>query len=398
MLKPLSFSSIAFKNVSRKPLRTGILVISVVLLACVCVFALSFIFRVDGSIRKIADRLGADVLIVPAGSRGAAEEVLLENRVKSFYMDKAVVARLQQIEGIDKLTHQTYLVTLSSLCCSVPETVVVAFNQKTDFILGPWLTNKIGRTRGKGEAIAGKESAFNIAVGLTDVSTVMFGSLITMAGVLDKTGTGLDNAVFISDENIDDILKKGNTSIRPDQISIVFAKIKKGYDPRKVAGAIEDSMVEVDTMTRKDIGKSVIAAFSDMSRIFTLTVIIASLLCAFLAWAVFSAVVNERAAEIGIMRAMGAREMQVVRIFFIEAFVIGVAGSVLGVLVGTALFQVLLGGFTMVKTLSADLDAFERLYVSALAFSMGAGICVVGAFASLRRIKKMEPLAILKGQ
>jgi putative ABC transport system permease protein len=398
MVEPLSFSSIAFKNVRRKPLRTGILVMSVILLVCVCVFALSFIFRVDRSIRKMTDRLGADILIVPAGSRGAAEEVLLENKVKSFYMDKTVVSRLQQIEGIDKLTHQTYLVTLSSLCCSVPEAVVVAFNQDTDFILGPWLTHKIGRKLGRGEAIAGKESAFNIAQGLTDVSTVMFGNLFTIVGVLDKTGTGLDNAVFISDENIEDILEKGNASIRPDQISIVFAKVKKGYDPRKVAGVIEDSIIEVDTMTRKDIGKSVIAAFSDMSRIFTLTVIVASLLCAFLAWAVFSAVVNERAAEIGIMRAMGARESHVTRIFFIEAFAVGAAGSILGVVLGTALFQVLLAGFNMVKTLSADLDMFERLYVSALAFAMGTGICVIGAFASLRRIKKIEPLAILKGE
>lgn len=398
MAPPLSFSSIAFKNVRRKPLRTGILVLSVVLLACVCVFALTFVFRVDRSITKMTDRLGADILIVPSGSRGAAEEVLLENRVKSFYMDKSVVSRLQQIEGIDKLTHQTYLVTLTSLCCSVPEAVVVAFNQDSDFILGPWLTKKVGRRLGKGEAIAGKESAFNIALGLTDVSTVMFGNLFTIVGVLDKTGTGLDNAVFISDENIQDILEKGNVPIQPDQISIVFAKVKKGYDPRKVAGTIEDSMVEVDTMTRKDIGKSVIAAFSDMSRIFTLTVIIASVLCAFLAWAVFSAVVNERAAEIGIMRAMGARESHVSRIFFIEAFSIGVAGSILGVVLGTVLFQVLLSGFTVVKTLSADLTVAERLYVSALAFAMGAGICVVGAFVSLRRIKKIEPLAILKGQ
>ncbi|MGE5239891.1 MAG: ABC transporter permease [Chloroflexota bacterium] len=394
----LSFSSIALKNVRRKPLRTGILVMSVVLLACVCVFALSFIFRVDGSIRKMSERLGADILIVPAGSRGAAEEVLLENKVKSFYMDKSMVARLQQFEGIDRLTYQTYLVTLSSLCCSVPEAVVVAFNQDTDFILTPWLPKKLGRKLGKGEAIAGKESAFNVRLGLMDVSTVMFGNLFTIVGILDKTGTGLDNAIFIGDENIDDILKKGSTDIRPDQISIVFAKVKKGYDPRKVAGAIEDSIVELDTMTRKDIGKSLIAAFSDMSRIFTLTVIVASLLCAFLAWAVFSAVVNERAAEIGIMRAMGARESQVSRIFFTEAFVIGVTGSALGVLLGSLLFQILLGSFNMVKNLSADLGVLERLYVSALAFTLGAGICVVGAFASLRRIKKIEPLAILKGQ
>ena len=52
--------SFAFKNIKRKPLRTGILVFAIALLASALVFSLSFVQRVNGSIKKSSERLGAD--------------------------------------------------------------------------------------------------------------------------------------------------------------------------------------------------------------------------------------------------------------------------------------------------------------------------------------------------
>ena len=56
--------SFAFKNIKRKPLRTGILMFAIALLASALVFSLSFVQRVNGSIRKSSERLGADLLVV----------------------------------------------------------------------------------------------------------------------------------------------------------------------------------------------------------------------------------------------------------------------------------------------------------------------------------------------
>jgi len=204
--------SLAVKNLKRKPLRTGILVVAIGLLVSVLVFALSFVRRVDSGIRMTSERLGADLLIVPTGSRGAAEDVLLENRVKTFYMDKGLLDRVKAIKGIDKVTSQTYLATITGACCDVPESIVVAFNQETDFVVNPWLQKKLGRRLQKGEALVGSESAFNITMGLTEVDSVLFGNVFRMVGVLDKTGTGLDTAILIDENNIDDIVKKGKAT------------------------------------------------------------------------------------------------------------------------------------------------------------------------------------------
>jgi len=398
MTNKYTLLSLAIKNLKRKPLRTGILVVAIGLLVSVLVFALSFVRRVDSSIRITSERLGADLLIVPAGSRGAAEDVLLENKVKTFYMEKGLLDRVKAIKGIDKVTAQTYLATITGACCDVPESIVVAFNQETDFVVKPWLQKKLGRRLQKGEALVGSESAFNISMGLTEVDSVLFGNVFRMVGVLDKTGTGLDTAILIDENNIDDILKKGKANIKPGQISVIFAKVKKGFDPIRVAAELEDSIIETDTVARKDIGKNVINALRDINRIFLITFILASLLAAFLAWAVFSGIANERSREVGIMRAIGAKESHVMKLFLIEVIVIGGFGSLMGIFAGTALSFLLAKGFAILKNISTDLSTFERLGIGIIGFVIGTSVCVVGALSPIQRIKKMEPLIVLKGE
>lgn len=396
MTKEFTLSSIAIKNLKRKPIRTGILVIAIGLLVSTTVFALSFVKRVDSSIKITSDRLGADLLIVPTGSRGAAEDVLLENKVKSFYMDKDIIERVRNVEGIGDLTYQTYLVTITGVCCDVPESVVVAFNQDNDFIIKPWLNKKIGRRLGKGEAIVGSESAFNIRLGLTEVDSVMFGNVFKMIGVLDKTGTGLDNAIFIDENNIEDILKKGKSDIKPGQISVIFAKVKKGYDPSRVAGEIEDSIIEVDTVARKDIGKNLISTLRDINQIFLITIILASMLSAFLTWAIFSAIVNERSMEVGIMRAIGAKESHIIKIFIIEVLILGMAGSLCGIFIGTYIALTLSKVFAIQRSISASLTAVEWTGIGFIGFIIGTGICLIGALSPIFRIKRLEPFVAIK--
>lgn len=398
MAREFSLHTVAAKNLRRKKLRSLILVAAIALLVTVLVFAFSFVQRVNSSIRLTYERLGADVLVVPTGSRGAAEDILLENKVKSFYMDKGIMGKLKEIKGIEKMSHQIYLVTLSGLCCDVPESMVVAFDQDTDFVVTPWLKERFQRKLNKGEAIVGHESAFNINIGLMEIDSVLFGNVFKMVGVLDKTGTGFDNAIFVSDDNIDDIIRNGKSDIKPNQISIVFLRVKKGYDPYRVARDIEDSVIEVDAVARKDIGKDLINTLKDISRIFTFTILISSILGVFLAWAVFSAIANERSREVGIMRALGAKEGHIVRLFLLEVLVIGCIGSIMGIVSGTAISFATAKNFSIMKKLVTDLSITERIYITILSFGIGTVVCMIGALSPIQRIKKLEPLVVIKGE
>lgn len=386
----------ATKNLRRKPLRSFVLVISIGLVVSIFIFSLSFVINVSSSIRKTSERLGADILVVPSGTRGAAEDVLLENKARPFYMDKAIIGRVKGIKGIDFVTPQTYLTTLTGLCCDVPETVVVTFNQDSDFIVSPWLKEKLKRRLKKGEAIAGHESSLNIDLGLMEIDSVLFGNTFRIVGSLDKTGTGLDNAIFISDENMEDIIKNGKVDIKPGQISILFVKVKKGYDPYKVAREIEDNIVEVDTIARRDIGKNLINSLRDINSIFILSLFISSTLSLFLTWAIFSAVVNERIREIGIMRAIGAKTRQIAMLFLFEVLLISVIGSLLGVVSGTFLSFSLFKSFYILRTVSVELTVIQRILIALLSFIAGLVISVMGALSPIWKIKRTDLLSITK--
>lgn len=390
--------SFSLKNIKRKPLRTGILMFAIALLVSALVFSLSFVQRVNGSIKKTSERLGADLLIVPTNARGAAEEVLLENKIKSFYMDAKFIDRIKIVEGIDKVTEQTYLVTMSTMCCSVPEAMVIAFNQDTDFIIMPWLREKLKHRLEKGEAVAGTESSFNIRLGLVEVDSMLFGSVFRIVGTMDPTGTGLDNAVFITLENMDRIMKSGKAKVKPGDISVIFAKVKPGIDPATVAATIENTIIDVDVMARKDIGKNIISTLKDMSRIFTMTILLAAVMAFFLVWAIFTAIANERAKEVGIMRAIGAKESHILTLFFIEVLVIGIAGSLIGIVAGMGMSAVFSKGFAIVKQLSTELSIGEQAVIAAVSFLGGTVICGLGALAPIQRLKKMEPLMVIKAE
>jgi len=386
----------AFRNLRRRPLRTGILVAALSLMVAALIFALSFVTRVNASIKLTSDRLGADLMIVPTGARGGAEDILVENRATSFYMNRSFLDRVRKIEGIDKVSAQTYLVTLTGLCCSVPSSMVVAFNQDTDFIVAPWLKEKLGRKLRKGEAIVGSESAYNISLGMVEMEAKLFGTVFSMVGVLDKTGSGLDTAVFISDENIDEIIKNSNADIKPDQISVIFAKLKKDADPYKVMSEIENNIIELDVVMRKDIGKSLIVTLGDISKIFYLTMVLSTVLSLFLVWAIFTAIANERTREVGIMRALGAKERHVVRLFLLEVLVLGAIGSIVGIIAGTALTSIMSQSFSILRNLPVELSMFSRTVIALAGLLFGTGICVLGALSPVQRLKKLEPLLVIK--
>ncbi|MDH3542782.1 MAG: ABC transporter permease, partial [Desulfobulbaceae bacterium] len=188
----------------------------------------------------------------------------------------------------------------------------------------------------------------------------------------------------------------GKSPLKKGQISIIFTKLKKGLDPDFVGRILEGEIPEVDVVARSDMGEKFISTLADINKIFLLTTILASVLTTFLVWAIFSAIANERSKEIGIMRALGAKESHIVRLYLIEVLVLGLLGSIIGVLAGTYLSALLAGSFSLLKNISAGLTVNQQAVIAMVGLLVGTTICVTGAMMPINRIKKMEPLLVIK--
>ena len=395
-MNKISFLRVALKNLKRKTFRTGVLIFAIGLLVSLLIFATSFTISVASSLKKASDRLGADLIVVPVGARGFAEEFLLESKQTSFYMPRSIIDKIKTVEGITAITWQTYLSSISGLCCDIPPTRIVAFNQKTDFIIKPWLQKSLGRELKKGEAIAGYGTSENLGLGLLDIEATIFNNRFSIVGVLERTGTGLDHALFMTEENLEAIIESGKSPLKRGEISIIFVKLKKGLDPDYVGKVIEGDFPDVDVVARSEMGGKFLTILSDINKIFVITILLSSLLTILLVWAIFSAIANERAKEIGIMRAIGAKESHIVKLFFLEVLILALVGSLLGVVIGTYFSAQLASSFSLIKNISATLSPLEQISIALVNLIIGTGICAAGALLPINRIKKMEPLLAIK--
>lgn len=396
MMYRYAFITVALKNLKRKTFRTGVLIFAIASLVSTLIFSVSFSANVSSGIQKASDRLGADLLIVPVGARGFAEEFLLESKNKSFYMPKSITENVAKIDGIESVTYQTYLETIGGLCCDIAQTQVIAFNQDTDFIVSPWLQKSLGRRLKRGEALAGYNTDENLGLELLEVEKTLFNNRFTIAGVLGKTGTGLDNALFMNEEDLKDIVERGNSPLKKDEISIIFAKVQKGFDPYHVGKDIEGNIVTVDVVARSEMGREILDTLKDINKVFLISVILASCLAIFLVWAVFSAIVNERAREIGIMRAVGAKGIHIRRLFILEVLILGIIGSIAGIVAGTYLSATLTKSFSILEHLSGGLTFIESLEIACVGLLTGTGICIAGALIPISRTNKLEPFTAIK--
>jgi putative ABC transport system permease protein len=193
-------------------------------------------------------------------------------------------------------------------------------------------------------------------------------------------------------------LKKpdGKSPLKRGNISIIFTKVKKGFDPDFVGRVLEGEIPEVDVVARSQMGEKFLNTLADINKIFLLTTFLASVLTTFLVWAIFSAIANERSKEIGIMRALGAKESHIVHLYLLEVTVLGLLGSILGVMAGTYLSSLLAGSFSLLKNISAGLTGGQQATIALLGLLIGVAICITGAMMPINRIKKLEPLLVIK--
>ena len=116
----------------------------------------------------------------------------------------------------------------------------------------------------------------------------------------------------------------------------------------------------------------------------------------------FSAMVQERWREVGLLRAMGAKPNQIMTVILGEAAIITGLGGVAGLVLGTALLLVFarsLGfyfGLLGVSFAWPPIAVLEGGAITAIVFSAILGL--VGAFLPAWRVRRMAPYALIQDE
>ena len=117
---------------------------------------------------------------------------------------------------------------------------------------------------------------------------------------------------------------------------------------------------------------------------------------AFIIFNTFSITVAQRTREFALLRTMGASRRQVLRSVMLEALIVGLIASVLGILLGIATAQ---GINALFKAFGAELPQ-EGLVLKPrtiiVALVVGTGVTMLSSLAPARRATRVPPLAAMR--
>ena len=335
MEKAITIQRLAFSNIKRKPYRTAAL-IAITALSAAVLFA-SFILSssLKGGIYAFQKRLGADLMIVPEGYGAQVESVLLTGEPNYFYMDKNVESIIRNIEGVEKVSGQFYLTSLSESCCDFP-IQIIGFDPESDFIVAPWAAGKIQTHENSELIFAGNN------VSITKNQVTFFSQTHHVSSKLSKSGSGMDNAIYADlptlQKIFDDAKAKGFGFISEgdttNKTSVIFVKLLQDAKQDGTALRIKTLLPDVQIIKGGSFISSLaekIESFLIFPKILTGIVLLIS---TFTLAIVFSLIVNERKREYSILSVLGADKITLRKLIFSEAFVIGSIGAATGIFLG----------------------------------------------------------------
>jgi len=330
----MSLLRFAWKNISGNSLRSWVVALCALVVAAFALFATLLLRGAATSLELAADRLGADIIVVPEGAQTELEGALLMGVPAHFWMPEQVVDKLAAIPGVEAVSPQIYLATLvGASCCSVSEMFMVAYEPQTDFTLRPWLDQELPGGLGLGEVIGGDY----IFATEEDDGILVYGDLLKLKGNLAPTGSGLDQSLFFTLDTARDIARVSQTEaeeplvIPPGQVSAVLIKTALGANNEEVAVQIYRTIPGVFPIQSAQLFRS---SRMQLNSLLNTVVIVLGLiwpLAIVLIGMVYLMAANERRRELGVIRALGATSRFVRQSLLAEAGLLAFCGAAVGV-------------------------------------------------------------------
>ena len=187
-----------------------------------------------------------------------------------------------------------------------------------------------------------------------------------------------------------------------DGITGIEVRVRDVYGARAVARRIETALGGFPYRARDwmEVNRNLFSALKLEKVVYGIVLCLIVVVAAFNILATLTMVVKEKRRDIAILKAMGGSSSSIGRIFILNGAVIGVAGTVLGNLLGLAgcwvlaryQFIELPKDVFLVTTLPVRMDPVNFLVVA----MVSVAICVIAAVSPARRAASLVPVEVIR--
>lgn len=412
----MNLTSFAWKNLTRRPVRTMLTAGGVGLAVAVAVslggFNLGYRQAISGSI----EQLGFQVMVMAKGCPYEAATMMLKGGSGLLYLPEEAHEQIRTDPDIEDITpifigiaeKQNY--SLDGTPQASAYTIMSGVELDSFVAMKPWLKFKHGPGYDGGrwftptatnEVVMGYEVAEyeQRKVGDTFYATVVPNGKVepelhafTVVGVLDRTGAQDDGTVFLPLPAAQAIFG------RPGELTIIGIKLKEfnGIRMREFEGRWL-KIPEVQVVSLEQVKGALVSLVGTAQTMVAAVALIAVLVAMIGVVNAILMSVHERTSELGVLKAIGAGRAQIFRLVWLETLLISLAGAVPGSLVATAgarltdlaLRKVLNIGVTQ-SLVRITPGLLGVVIVGAVVLSLLAGIWPAGRAANLRPVEAIR--------
>ena len=244
---------------------------------------------------------------------------------------------------------------------------------------------------------AGKQFSKDVTIGS---KITLNGKQFEIVGLMPKIALNIDMAVFMNEEDAREILNEKET------YSIIVAQVASNDDVTKVSDRIErairrdrhekEGFEDFTVQTAQELIASINTILGVVQAVFIGIALISLLVGGIGIMNTMYTSVLERKHDIGIMKAIGARNIDVMMIFLLESGLLGMAGGGIGVLIGIGLSKSVeyIAKGVIGNLIQASFPWY--LIVGALAFSFIIGM--LSGTLPARQASRLPPVEALRGE
>lgn len=257
--------------------------------------------------------------------------------------------------------------------------------------------------------LLGRELAFNVGAGVSDVVTILTSSSrLSPIGLIPKTKKFVVTGIFntgLYEFDASTILMAMESAQKffdlKESVSFLQVKIEDIFQAPKIANQIKKVIPPMAYVTTwMELNKSLFSALKLEKNIMFLTIALIVFVAALNIIATLILMVMEKTRDIGILIAMGATSQNIRKIFFLQGASIGIIGTSIGAVLG--LFWCWLANtFELIKV---PVDIYQISYVpfhiKLFDLLLIIGVTLLISFLSTlfpsHRASKVDPVIALK--
>ena len=401
--KKLSALNMAVQNLKSKKFRTIFMMFFVMLMSATVFFSTILMKNLKQGIKSTTERAGADIIVVPNEGTEDIRDSLFAGTPCSVFFDKSWKEAVGKVEGVERVSSQLYVGTLSTSCCDLP-VQMIAFDPKTDFVVQPWLKDQNVVKLKKGQVLVGDRVEAEPGEKIQFYSTEF-----EVAGKLEKTGMGYDGSVFMTFDTLYE-LKNSKTARSTLPMEDIENKVSM------LMVDIDDDIEDVDLIhLRLDIaqcgpkGEKMYAGTTDellsgisdqvkqLSGYGNVLIYISLISTALALISIFVLTINERKYEFGVLYALGAKKSQMRNIILSEALIISGIGGVTGTFLTYGIVAALKDVISIKLDVPyLDVSMVQTMPIAGICIAIALGTGIVAAVCSVYQIGKGEVYRLLR--